>query len=306
MFWIIFGSIVFVLICVFLAVEYYAFKKVFYSPEKDQNNDYKIVNLKGAEDIRERATLLVDELLKIPYEDIYTTSYDKLKLHAYFYRNKDSNDYVLLFHGLRLTARRNFPGRVMDLIKAKKNVVLVDLRAHGLSEGHKIAYGKKEQYDVVSWVNYIKQEFGEDAKITLLGVSMGGTAVLGAADKLDESVKIVADSPYFSSADVIKKELGRIKKHSKIYYAVISLASIIYCHVTLKYDVIDSIHNSKNKILLIYGTADSFVPYSVIEGVFLGNKEHIQLELFDGVGHGITYMREPEKYLEVMLDFINK
>lgn len=306
MIWIILGSVLLLLILAFLGFEYYVYKRVFYSPHKGQNDEFAtFAHMKGIADLAGKATELVKELLKVPSEDLYVTSHDKLKLHAYFYKSEGSKDYVVYFHGFRRTARRSFAGRALDLLKAKKNVILVDERAHGLSKGHKMTYGKKEQYDVVTWVNYIQQKFGKDVNITIIGISMGATALLAAADKIDVKVKIIADSPYMSTKDVVKRVLAGKKLNPKVGYFFISLASIIYCHTSMKLNVVDNIHNSKNKILILYGTADSYVPYTVIEAVFFNNKDHVKLELFDGVGHGIAYNRATEQYRKAMFDFIN-
>lgn len=305
MIWIIIGSVLLVLICVILGIECYVYKRVFYSPHKGQNSEYNIVRMKGLEEVGARGTQLVNELLKIPAEDLYATSFDNLKLHAYLYESEGSNEFVICFHGLRRTARRSFAGRTMDLLKAKKNVILVDLRAHGLSKGHTITYGKKEQYDVVTWVNYVKEKFGDDVRITLIGVSMGATIVLAASDKIDERVKIIADSPYMSLEDVVKQTIFKKNMNQKIVYPAVALASILFCHTTLKNDIPKNINNSKNKIIITYGTADSLVPASVIEAVFMSNKDHLKLECFDGVCHGIQYLSVTERYRKMMFDFIN-
>ena len=306
MVWIIIGSILFILILAFLGYEYYVYKQVFYSPIKGQNDELATyAHMKGVADLAARATELVKELMNVPSEDLYVTSYDNLKLHAYFYKNTDSNEYVVYFHGFRRTARRSFAGRALELIRMNKNVILVDERAHGLSEGHKMTYGKKEQRDVLTWVNFIQDKFGKDVKITLIGISMGATAILGVSDKIDEKIKIIADSPYMSTKDVVKRALIGKKMNPKLGYLLIAIASIIYCHNSIKLNVLENIHSSKNKILIIYGTADSLVPLSVIEAVFFNNKDHVKLEIFDGVGHGIAYNRATEQYRKTLLDFIN-
>lgn len=305
MIWIIIGSVLLALVILFLLLEYYIFKRVFYSPQKGQNSEYNLVREINIDDVKERATKLVNELLKIPAEDLYTTSYDKLKLHAYFYRCESSDEYVVFFHGFRRTARRSYAGRAMDMMAAHKNVILVDQRAHGLSEGHHLTFGKKEQYDVVSWVNYIKKTFGENVKITILGVSMGGTAVLGASDKIDERVKIIADAPYISVKDVVYKTIAKLKFNPKVLFPLVEIACILYCHTSLECDVSRNIEKSKNKILIIHGSEDTIVNYKTTEEIYLKNKDHVQYELFEGVGHGLAYLKDTEKYQKVMSDFIN-
>ena len=304
MIWIIIGSVLLVIVCVLVGAARFAYKKVFYSPITGQNNEFnevKDLDYKGA---KEKARALTEVMLKIPYEDLEITSYDKLKLHAYFYRSEGSNEYVIFFHGYRRTARRSFSGLTMDLLKAKKNVILVDQRAHGESEGHTTTFGKKEQYDVVAWVNYVKQKFGDDVKITISGVSMGATAILFAADKIDEKVKIIADSPYISIKEVVISTIKKLKMKPVLIYPIMALASLLFCHMTLKYDARKTIANSKNKILIIHGEKDTVVPYQMNEEVCLNNNDHAKFALFPEVGHGLPYLNETEKYLKIFFEFM--
>jgi len=190
-------------------------------------------------------------------------------------------------------------------MKEHKNVILVDQRAHGLSEGHALTFGKKEQYDVVSWINYVKQTFGENVKITIVGVSMGATAILAASDKIDERVKIIADAPYVSVQSTIKATIKKLRMNEKLIYPLVALSSILFCHMTLKCDISESVSKSKNRILIIHGSEDTIVPYKTTEAVYLANKDHVQYKLFDGIGHGLAYLKETKEYQKVFFDFIN-
>ena len=306
MVWIIVGSILLLLLIVIILLARMVYKKVFYSPITGQNNEFRDVKDLDYKGAKEKARALTEEMLKIPYEDLETKSYDKLKLHAYFYRSEGSDEYVIFFHGYRRTARRSFSGLTMDLLKVKKNVILVDQRAHGESEGHTTTFGKKEQYDVVTWVNYVKEHFGEDVKITISGVSMGATAVLFAADKIDERVKIIADSPYISIKDVVLSTIKKLKMKAFYAYPIMVISSLLFCHMTLDYDAYKCVSKSKNKVLIIHGGADTIVPYQMSERVYLDNKDHVEYALFPEVGHGLPYLNETEKYVKIFIDFIEK
>ena len=304
--WIIIGSVLLGLLLIIIILSIAAYRVVFYSPIKGQNNDYnkmKQVNYNG---ISGKVNNFVNQILKLPCEDLYIESYDGLKLHAYLYKNEDSKEYVILFHGYRRTARRNFCGLALDLLKENKNVVLVDQRAHGLSKGHQTTFGKKEQYDVVYWTNYIKEHFGEDSRITVGGVSLGATAVLMATDKLDENVKIIVDSPYYSIKDVFKKTIRYYKLPTVFFYPIAVITALVFCHMNLKSDVPSSIKNSKCKILIIHSTGDKIVSYKLSEKICSDNNEHVQLALFDGDEHGFSYLRQTEKYRIVYFNFLNK
>lgn len=305
MVWIIIGSILLGLLLIILILSIIAYRVVFYSPIKGQNSDYSKVKNVNYQGISGKVDNFINEMLKLPFEDLYVRSYDGLKLHAYLYRSEGSNEYVILFHGYRRTARRNFCGLALDLLKENKNVILVDQRAHGQSEGHQITFGIKEHRDVITWTNYALERFGEESKITIGGVSLGAAAVLMAADKIDENVKIIADSPYYSVKDVFKQIIRSYKLSTVFFYFIAIITAAMFCHMSLKSDIPSSIYKSKNKILIIHSKSDKIVSYKLSEKISLDNKGRIQLALFDGVEHGFSYLRQTEEYREIYFAFLN-
>lgn len=304
MIWIILGIVLFVIILGFFLFLYYVYRKAFYSPAKWQNKDLdlsKSINYQGLE---ERAISLINNLLAIPYEDVYINSFDGLKLHGYFYKCDGSKEVAIMFHGYRGTARRDFSGGAIEMMKLNKNVLLVDHRAHGLSEGHTITFGKREQRDVVSWINFVKERLGENLKICIVGISMGGATVLMSSDKIDPEIKIIADCPYSSIKDEIKETLRKHHLSPTLLWPFTALASIVYGHTKMNSDALDNVSRSKNKILIIHGTSDTIVPHKMSERVYLKNKHHVQYELFEGVEHGLSYIRDTERYRKLIIDFL--
>ena len=302
------GSLLFIALCGIFIIMIEIYKKVFYSPIKGQNDEFLAVKNLNYQDqaTLNKATTKVNEILKTPYEDLVTKSYDGLKLHAYFYKSEGSKDYIIFFHGYRRTARRSFSGLTMDSLKENENVIVVDMRAHGQSKGHTITFGKKEQRDVVTWIKYAKKNFGEDIKITIVGVSLGASVVLMAADKIDEDIKIIADSPYMSTKDVFIDTMSKYRRDPTVFYPLSNLTSTVFCHCTLNFGAASSIDKSKNKILIIYGTADVDIVRLPIEEVYERNKDHVQIETFEGVDHGLSYLRDTERYRKIFFDFINE
>lgn len=305
MIWIIVGSVLLFLICLILILAYVLYKRAFYSPIKGQNNEFNLAQGLDYQGVANKANECVAVMLKIPYEDLETKSKEGFKLHGYFYKSEGSNEYVIMFHGYRRTARRSFSGLTMDLLKEHKNVILADFRGHGQSEGHKITLGKKEQYDVLSWINFAKKHFGEDIKITIVGVSMGATTVLMAADKIDPRVKIIADSPNISSKKTIKLIIRKLKYPTFIFYPLTMLSALLFCHTHLSYDVRNEITKSNNNILIIFGGKDKSITSQEIESVELCNKEHVKIEVFEGIEHGLCYLKCTDEYRKLFFDFIN-
>ena len=304
--WIIAGIVFGVLVLTICILSIIAYKIVFYSPLKGQNSEYNNLKNVDYQAISGKVSNFLNQILSVPATDLYAFSYDGLKLHAYFYKSEGSKEFVILFHGYRRTARRSFCGLAMDLLKQNKNVILVDQRAHGLSEGHQTTFGKKEQYDVVTWVNFVKNYFGKDSVITVGGVSLGASSVLFAADKIDENVKIVSDSPFINMKQTFIKVIHGYKMPVWFFYPIAVLTAAVFCHMSLKCDAAITVNKSKNKILLIHCGLDKIVPNSVSEKLHFDNRDHVQYANFEGVEHGFTYLRQTEKYRKVFFDFLNQ
>lgn len=287
------------LTCAFL------YHHIFRSPHKGQNDDFNIQTsyiYKGYED---KIIKMINDLKAIPYEDIYTTSKDHLKLRARFYKNNSSNKVAICFHGYRGTAYRDFSGGAKNLIDLGINVILVDERAHGESKGHSITFGKKEQFDVLCWIKKAKEILGENIEIILVGISMGGASVLMSADKIDKNIKIIADCPFSTPKEIISHTIEKLKMSPKFFFPLVNLASIIYGHANLsKIDASKCVAKGTSKVLIIHGTNDTVVPYEYSKRVALENKDKVQYELFEGAEHGMSFLVDEKRYKKLVKEFL--
>ena len=123
---------------------------------------------------RAQSKKMIRDTLSIPYEDVFITSFDGLRLHAKFYAASERKAPVqIMFHGYKSSAERDFCGGLREGIDGGFNVLLVDQRAHGESEGKYLTFGVNERFDCLSWASYAAERFGNDVKIYLYGISMG-------------------------------------------------------------------------------------------------------------------------------------
>ena len=278
----------------------------FYSPKKWQLDDFNLHGpfYRGMED---QVIPLINSIRAIKYdEDIYINSFDKLKLHARLYLNPDSNKVAILCHGYRGTPCRDFSGGAVEMIKLGYNVILIDERAHGSSQGHSITFGVRETKDVISWANYARNRFGENIELVLVGISMGGATVLMASDKVGKA-KIIADCPYSSPKIVLQQTVKAMGLPIPIVYPLLNLTSIVFVHTNLnKVSAFESIKNTENKILIIHGNSDSVVPNWISNDLYLDYPDKIQYELFEGADHGMSYLVDKARYQKIIKDFLNK
>ena len=278
---------------------------IFYSPLKGQINDFNLQGSRQFAGYEDELKALIIILMERPYEDIYVNSFDKLKLHARLFENKGSNRVAILCHGYRGTAYRDFCGGANEAIELGYNVILIDERAHGSSQGHSITFGIREVKDLLSWVEYARNRFGQNIELALIGISMGGATVLMAADKVGENVKIIADSPYSSPKILLKETIRSIHLPIFIFYPMLYITSILFAHTNLdKLSAYSSIEKTNNKVLIIHGNKDSVVNYKLSEKLYQTYPDKIQYELFDGADHGVSYLADKKRYQKIIRDFL--
>ncbi len=137
------------------------------------------------------------ELRALPWEDVYMSSFDGLRLHARLVRGGD--DAVVLMHGFRSSIEDDFAGIAQWYVRRGFTVIAADERAHGLSEGKYLTFGTKEQYDAVAWAQYAEFELGS-ARVWMHGASMGAASVIFALrDGYPDAVRgVIVDCPFDS------------------------------------------------------------------------------------------------------------
>lgn len=258
---------------------------------------------------RAQSKKMIRDTLSIPYEDVFITSFDGLRLHAKFYAASERKAPVqIMFHGYKSSAERDFCGGLREGIDGGFNVLLVDQRAHGESEGKYLTFGVNERFDCLSWASYAAERFGNDVKIYLYGISMGASTVLMAsALPLPKSVSgIVADCGYTSPKAIICSVLRDHHVPAAPVYAVAKLGARLFCGFDLdSASAQDALSRSHIPVLFIHGDDDRFVPCRMSRENFEASAaEHKKLLIVHNAGHGLSYMLDRPAYLSALHEFL--
>ncbi len=300
-----------VLLCVFavflLLGAYYSYRITFYSSPKDRG---QVKNPKDHQydPYRQEMSRIYHQLNDRPYELVSIVSHDGLKLYGRYYHIKDGAPLDIGFHGYRSHPLTDFSGGTELSFQMEHNVLLIDERAHGKSEGKTISFGIQERFDVLDWVNYGVTRFGADVKILLYGVSMGGATVLMASDlDFPGNVKgIIADCPFANPLDVILYVGKRTVFPNWLIRPFAILSARIYGGFDLlETDAVCAVKNTKVPILIIHGEDDRYVPCYMSESVANANPEKVQRFTFPGAAHGISYLVDTPRYHQIVKEFIN-
>lgn len=242
-------------------------------------------------------------------KEVEIISKDGLRLKGYEIKVREkSNIWVITVHG--------YMSKGSDMVKyAQKfnsfgyNALIIDLRAHGKSEGEYMGMGWLDHYDLEIWIDKIVHE-NENPKIVLYGISMGAATVsMATGDDLPKEVKVcIADCGYSSVWEEFKVHLNKIfhiPPFPLLYTA--SLMSKIYLGYSFKEaSTINQVKKSVTPTLFIHGTKDKFVPFFMFNEIYKNaNCKKQKLEI-EGAGHGESSDKNPKKYWQTIQNFIYK
>ncbi len=298
-----------VLLLIILLASYCAYRYVFYFHDT-RTEEERLAIPEGAQYQKhsENMRRLLRDIAALPYEQVYITSFDGKKLAGRYYHVKDGAPLQIQMHGYKSCSVRDFCGGGLGARRMGMNVLLVDQRAHGESEGKELTFGILERYDCLSWINYASDRFGADTPIFPIGVSMGAATVLMASDlELPENVKgIIVDCPYSSPKEIICMVGGYIHLPVKLIYPFVYIGARIFGHFNLEEtSAVQAVANAKVPILLIHGEDDRFVPCEMSRKIYQACKAPVALETFPEAGHAISYLLDGERYYNVVEKFIN-
>ena len=174
---------------------------------KPSKQEFEIPPGRVYEPYRDTMIRWMKETRELPSQEVSITSFDGLTLYGKYYECEPGAPMEIMFHGYRGTSERDLCGGVQRAFALGRNVLIVDQRASGKSEGHVISFGVNESRDCVSWVAFAVERFGADVQIILTGISMGAATVMMAAGKpLPRNVVgLLADCGYTSAKEIIQK-----------------------------------------------------------------------------------------------------
>ena len=306
------GASLFALLLIVLIISYVCYRMAFLNPrtQEKQGEEFPIPEGEIYEPYREQMVSWMKEVRAMPCKEYWITSFDGLRLRGKYYEYAKGAPIELMFHGYRGTGERDLCGGVQRCFRLGRNVLIVDQRASGKSEGKVITFGINESRDCLAWVDLIIKEFGTDSKIILTGISMGAATVMMAAGKeLPKNVIcVLADCGYSSPKEILCSVMDSLKLPSKVLYPLAWLGAKWFGHFDLEEaSAYESMKNCKLPVLLVHNDGDDFVPFWMSEKCYEAcaseDKKFVRVK---GVGHGLSWCLEPEKYQSAMVEFFEK
>lgn len=247
-------------------------------------------------------------------EDITLKSFDGLNLTSTLIMNENpTNKFIVLVHGVSICYVGSL--KYFDIFyKNGFNVLIVNQRRHGKSEGKYSTYGFYEKYDVNMWIEYLKSRFGNDIILGLHGESMGAGTVMETIP-LNDSIKfVIEDCGYSNFYELIGFQITHQYKNRiirKILRPSLTFANF-FMKAKAKFSMkkivpIDIVASTSLPMMFIHGKEDYFVPwYMAVDLYKAKTKGYKELYLVEGAKHAEALEVNKTLYEKKIMTFIEK
>lgn len=240
-------------------------------------------------------------------DDDFLDSYDGLKLHGLRLTNHPEDHKWVVFMPDTLMS----PGTVLEYLyqfdEKGFNVLTVDPRGTGMSDGSYTGLGWPEHYDLISWVNYLTS-VDSQAEIALVGSGIGAAAVMNAAgDYLPDAVKCGVEIGGFTGIEDLL--LGLIQKQCKLNGRMFLPAVNLLVKQNLHFSLDDvstkrQLKQTRMPMLFVHGREDQTVPWVMGLEAYNACASEKDIYLVDGADS--RNLEQGEEYFPKVLDWLKQ
>ena len=214
------------------------------------------------------------------------------------------------------------PGRCESLIysyyfappyeKAGFNVLVVDTRCHGKSDGKYNTIGVQESRDVTAWAKLVHERFGNQ-EVYFHGICIGTSSALFAlqADRCPEYMRgLVTEGCYVSFRETFKRHMIALKR--PLFPVLQFVMMQIYRHTgtnVYKQKPIWAIRKIRPdcRVLFLYGEKDIFsIPEKSRKLFGACVSQDKKLVWFEKGGHSHLRINNTQKYDQAIIDFFER
>jgi len=249
-------------------------------------------------------------------ERIDLTTPDGLRLVAYEVRQPNPKAVIIFLSGIQNPSVTAFFGHARWLGGHGYASLLVEMRAHGESEGDMICLGHREYLDVRAAVDHIRSSGAYDGvPIVVYGLSMGGATAINAAGEIPEIAGVISMSAFSSWPDVFADNMRLQGLPSWLAEAE---KPFVAAYTGFKFGLASAGITPVRQIeklgdrpaLLMHSTGDTQVPFASFERLVARAPDHVETWVVEGDRHLIIEDYErPESdpgYAATILGFLEQ
>lgn len=246
---------------------------------------------------------------KFEFEELsIITKNDGLKLVGH-YLSRGGNKLAIIVHGYGADYRE-MQKYAKYFLDKNYDILAVENRTHGKSEGKMMGMGWLDRLDLLQWIDLMVEK-NPDYQIVLMGLSMGASTVcMASGEQLPSNVKaIVSDCGYANAYDEFKY-VFKSKAHLPAW-PILNIFNL-YLKTSYKFDLkeadaVKQLKKCKLPVLFIHGDADKFVPVENVHKLSAAvADEQKQVYIVKGADHAMSYPLAELDYEMQLKKFLNK
>lgn len=194
--------------------------------------------------------------------------------------------------------------------KAGLNVLVIDTRCHGKSDGKYNTIGVKESRDVLAWIKYISEEFG-NKEIYIHGICIGTSSGIFAmtSKNCPSCVKgLVTEGCFVSFRETFKRHMMADKR--PLFPVLDTVMLLINKHTGTNVYTQKPIREIRKlkpeyRMLFLYGQKDIFsIPKKSSQLFAACSAQDKKIVWFDKGGHSHLRINNTEKYDDAIIEFL--
>lgn len=254
---------------------------------------------------RERQRNFWEAYATYPKEAWNIPGYRGYLLHGELIKNQGKK-YVIITHGY--TANRYNSIKYAHIFyELGYSVYQYDIRHHGENADDFCSMGYLERRDIIAVKDALIERFGTDIEIGLHGESLGCASSLLALGLYDGFTFCVANCGY-SDLPMLLGDEAKNLMHLPACVVHMTTAYMLLAHHYSFYKVkpIEALESNRTPILFIHGAADNFIDPVHSQRMYDSCTCQKQLVYFENAGHAQSYDSDPERYQQVVAEFLQE
>lgn len=244
---------------------------------------------------------------KLAYKDVQIASRDMdIQLSGWWIPRTGSSKAILMVPGRGENRTTEFYSHFLDLAARLNqfgehgfNILMIELRAHGLSGGKISTWGIGERHDVEAAVDWIKAAGFRPGSIGALGASLGASSCVYATAEDPDISALLVDGPGVVDYPNIRRSWSRLSGTPQLFFPAGALMErVLYGYDYSALRPIDAMRKIPPRpVLLVYGSKE-LPADSERRPLLKAALPDSELWVVEGAAHTGAYTTQPDLYLQ--------
>src|SRR5215208_3215416 len=241
------------------------------------------------------------------YREVEVQSSDGLRLSAWWVEGAGSSRAAVLVHGWGADkSSRHVLETAAVYEEAGFDVLMIDLRGHGGSEGDRITLGYREVRDVQGALSWLEKRGFDPERVVLHGWSMGGVAVIQSAPETGVAA-VVEESAYADLPPLLRERLPEVSGLPTFFTPGIFLVGKLFLDIdpwaVRPVEEAGQLSREDVAFMIIHSRDDQLVPFEHAETLA---KAHPGADFWTLEGYEHVHAYEHPEYRERLLGFLDE